>query len=223
MLREACSSYKLILGIAGRVGTGKSTCRAWLAARGAVAVDCDKLGHAVYAPEGPAYAAVAALFPSAVTSPRGPIDRGKLGALVFSDAAAMSALNAAVWPALRGMVVRALNEEAAARGAGAGSLVGVVEAAILLEAGWGTSMDGVWLLEAPREALLVRLQGRGLEGAAAEARVSAQPSAQERLEGPFGASVTRVINTGGALEETQAQYAAAWEGLLAKAIGEGKA
>ena len=88
------------------------------------------------------------------------------------------------------------------------------------KAGGGARLDGVWLLEAPREAALARLQGgRGLSAAAAEARVAAQPSAAARLASPAGASVTCVIGTGGALAETEALYEAAWRDFLAKADG----
>jgi dephospho-CoA kinase len=216
MLRETLPGFRAVLGLAGGVGTGKSTCRAWLAARGALCVDCDRLAHACYAPGGPAYAAVAALFPSALEAPGGAVDRRRLGELVFGDAAARSALNAAVWPALRGMVVAELAAAAAAAGA-EGGLVGVVEAAILLEAGWGAQMDGVWLLDVPREAALARLQGsRGLSAAAAEARVAAQPTAAERLASPAGACVTRVIDTGGEMAATEALYEAAWRDFLAQ-------
>ena len=226
MLRESLPGFKAILGLAGGVGAGKSTCRAWLAARGALCLDCDRLAHACYAPGGAAYPAVAALFPSALEAPGGPLDRRRLGELVFSDPAALAALNAAVWPALLALVQAELAAAGAAAaavggsggGSGSGGLVGVVEAAILLEAGWGARMDGVWLLEAPREAALARLQGgRGLSAAAAEARVAAQPTAAARLASPAGASVTCVIGTGGTLAETEALYEAAWRDFLAKA------
>ena len=224
MLRDALTGYKGILGLAGGVGSGKSTCLAWLASRGAICVDCDKLGHACYTPGGPAYLAVCALFPSALEAPGGALDRRRLGELVFADAAARSALNAAVWPALRGMLVEELAAQAAQRAAASGGggqgLVGVVEAAILLEAGWGASMDAVWLLDAPREAALQRLEGRGLSRAAAEARVAAQPTAAERLAGPAGACISSVISTSGELQDTQRLYEAAWAEFLAKAGAE---
>ena len=218
LLRDLVPGYRAILGLAGGVCSGKSTCRAWLARQGAAAVDCDRLGHACYAPGGPAYAAVAALFPSAVDAPGGAIDRRRLGDLVFGDAAARAALNAAVWPALRALLLEELARlAAAAQPPPAGGLVGVVEAAILLEAGWGAAMDGVWLLDAPREAALARMEARGLPRAAAEARWEAQPSAQARLAGPAGASVSRVISSAARAEETEQLYAAAWGDFLAGA------
>jgi dephospho-CoA kinase len=218
MLRDKLPSFKGILGLCGGVGSGKSTCRAWLASQGALCVDCDKLGHASYAPGGPAYAAVVALFPSAVDAPGGVVDRRRLGELVFSDPAARSALNAAVWPALFGLVAEELAALAAPRvAAGEGGLLGVVEAAILLEAGWAPAMDGVWLLDVPQEAAVERLvASRGLTQEAALARVAAQPTAAERLASPSGAAITQVISTGAPLADTQALYSAAWAEFTSK-------
>ena len=182
-----------------------------------VCVDADVLGHAAYAPGGPAYPSVCALFPSAVQGSGGPIDRRVLGDLIFRDPSARAALNAAVWPAVKGLVVSELQRlgEEAQGGAAPAQMVGAVEAALLLEAGWGEAMDGVWLLDVGREEALGRLEGRGLSREAAQARLQAQPTAAERRAGPSGACITATIDTSAAKEATEQSFEVAWGAFLA--------
>lgn len=214
MLRDLLPQYRGILGLSGSVCSGKSTCRGWLTGRNVICVDADVLGHAAYAPGGPAYPSVCALFPSAVQGSGGPIDRRVLGDLIFSDPTARASLNAAVWPAVKGLVVAELQRLGEAQGGGARHLVGAVEAALLLEAGWGEAMDGVWLLDVGREEALGRLGVRGLSREAAEARLKAQPTAAERKAGPWGGCITATIDTSAAKEATEQRFAEAWDAFL---------
>ena len=54
----------LTIGITGGIGSGKSTVAKFLAEQGAPIIDADKVGHAIYAPDGPAYSDVVAAFGS---------------------------------------------------------------------------------------------------------------------------------------------------------------
>lgn len=99
----------------------------------------------------------------------------------------MHALNAIVWPAIEALIEQALNDapaacdaagDASAPGAG---LIGVVEAAVLLEAGWADRVDSVWVIWAPEEDIIARLQQRnGLSQEAARARIAMQVGAGRR-------------------------------------------
>jgi len=219
MLRDLLPRYRGILGLSGSVCSGKSRCRKWLSSRGVVCVDADLLGHAAYEPGGPAYAAVCALFPSALQASSGLIDRRILGDIIFKDNSARAALNAAVWPAVKSLVVEELRRLGEDRVTGASSLIGAVEAALLLEAGWGSAMDGVWLMDVEKEEALRRLQDRGLSRSAAEARVRAQPTAKERQAGEFGGFVTALIDTNEAEEETDKKLDVAWTSFLTSLPG----
>jgi len=123
--------------------------------------------------------------------PTGEIDRAALGGIVFADRSRMHALNAIVWPAIEALIEQALNDaadsapaacdaagDASAPGAG---LIGVVEAAVLLEAGWADRVDSVWVTWAPEEDIIARLQQRnGLSQEAARARIALQVGAGRR-------------------------------------------
>ena len=64
-----------------------------------------------------------------------------------------------------------------------GSSVVVLEAAVLLEAGWDTLVDEVWTVTAPVDAVLERLKARnGMASDEANRRIAAQMSVEDRLK-----------------------------------------
>ena len=155
------------IGLIGGIATGKSEVARLLAGHGARVIDADRLVHEVYAPSTPGFAAVLDAFGSEIAAAEGGIDRQKLGALVFADAERMRRLTDIVWPLARSRV-EAAKREAAAAGAG----VLVIEAALLLEAGWRDLVDQVWLVQADKATVRRRLRDRGLSAAEAETRLS---------------------------------------------------
>jgi dephospho-CoA kinase len=227
-LANAGAPYACILGICGGIASGKSTALSFLSSRtsdaNVICVSADALGHAAYAPGGPANARVAELFPSAVRA-GGTIDRAALGAAIFGDAVAREALNAAVWPAvaelaLAEFVTRAtkIHQEEEEGVANARPLIGVLEAALLIEAGWAGQCDAVWLLSVPRDAAIARIvaRGGGIDTIAASARFDAQPDVASRLATATAAGIriNAVFDTSGPIAETQTQMQVAWNDLL---------
>ncbi len=80
----------------------------------------------------------------------------------------------------------------------------VVEAALLFEAGWKDAFDEVWLVVSPFDAVLDRLQERGLDEAAAAQRLAAATD-PERAR----ALATRVIENDGDLDALRRKVAQA--------------
>jgi phosphopantetheine adenylyltransferase/dephospho-CoA kinase len=193
--RHSASDMPYVIGLTGGIASGKSTARRLLmemsAARdwdGAghgsqatgtvVELDCDRLAHEAYAPGTPAYSKLIEAFGENIVSrspeTHGAIDRQALGAIVFADPAKMQELNQIVWPATS-QLAKARIEESGAR-------IVVMEAAVLLEAGWDDFVDEVWVVTAPHASILSRLAERnGLSEEAAEARVASQLGATERV------------------------------------------
>lgn len=189
------------IGLIGGIGAGKSVVRAELAALGAEVIDADRVGHAVYEPGTPGFEAVVGAFGEGVVDGEGRIDRRRLGALVFADAAKLAQLNAIVHPLIRAAIERRLEE--LRRG---GVPAAVLEAAILLEAGWDSLVDEIWLVVAGREKVIARLAaGRGLSAEEVEARVARQMSDAERRR-----RAHVVIENDGSLEDLRARVRAAW-------------
>jgi dephospho-CoA kinase len=166
------------VGLTGGIASGKSSIASDLKALGAFAVDADKLGHEAYRRGSATHAAIVREFGAGVVDAQsGEIDRGKLGQIVFGDAARMRALTDIVWPAI-GVLLRQSLDGAERSGAA----IAVVEAAVLLEAGWQTHVDEVWVAWVPREVAVQRvMQRNGVSRASAEARLAAQWSNEQRL------------------------------------------
>ena len=98
--------------VTGPIGAGKSSVTSLLAERGAAIVDADRLGHEVL--EDPVITvAVAREFGPEFVRQQGQdavVDRGKLGALVFGDPAAMKRLNALTHPPLVALALSRLED-----------------------------------------------------------------------------------------------------------------
>lgn len=196
-----------VIGLTGGIASGKSLVSKRLAELSAVVIDADKLGHEAYRKGSETYRAVTEVFGPEVVGPNGEIDRRALGAKVFGDPAARRRLEEIVWPAIRRLAqerLDALRSE--------GTQVVVLEAAVLIEAGWTDIVDEVWLVVASPETVHARLAGRnGLTAEQAEARIRAQLTAEERRP---HAQVT--IDNDGSLEELRRAVDEAWSKLAAR-------
>jgi dephospho-CoA kinase len=161
----------LRIGLTGGLASGKSTVAGWLRDAGFLVVDADQLVAELYQPGGEGVAVVRGLFGPEVLDEQGGVDHTKLAAKVFSDAEARKSLEKAVHP-----LVRKRFEEIAARTPG----VVILEATLLVEAGYGSLFDGIITVECDAESRLKRAVARGMEEAAARARLLAQGDGEQR-------------------------------------------
>ena len=175
-----------ILGVCGGIGSGKSSaCRTLVEELGCIGhIDSDRLAHTVYEP-GPTSAIgdVVAEFGSSILQEgqqEAVIDRQKLGSIVFADDSAMNKLERIVWPHVRRKVqakIEQLSNSWVANPKQFQHPVIVLEAAVLLDAGWQDDVDGVWVVCTSRDVALQRLQSsRGLSEEEATKRMDAQQS-----------------------------------------------
>lgn len=192
----------MIIGLTGGIASGKSTAARHLGALGAHVIDADRLGHRAYEPGTRAHQAVINAFGEEVRGADGHIDRKRLGAKVFGDAAALGRLTDIVWPEIRRLAQAEIAAAQAARPDG----VVVLEAAVLLEAGWQDAVDETWVVSVDRATALNRaMQRDGADAAAVEARIDAQLANAERE-----AQADAVFDNAGAEAQLIAQLDAAW-------------
>ncbi len=193
---------KTVIGLTGNIGVGKSTVMALLAELGAAGIDADKVAHQVMEPGQPAYDQIVARFGSQIAPDRGPIDRFRLGQVVFTDPAALAELEAIVHPAVFEVIQRRVAE--------ADAPVVVIEAIKLLEAGLSRRLcDQIWVVTALRAQQIERLMAsRGLSEAEATLRIDAQPPQADKI-----AQADVVIDNSGSLEAVREQVAQAWQRL----------
>ncbi len=199
----------LTLGVTGGIGSGKSTAIKILGELGATIIDADKAAHFVYEPGGSAYDQVVAAFGDEILAPDRTIDRKKLGTIVFADPAALKRLTDIVWPRTFDRM-RQMVAEIRARGDRAPI---VIEAAVLIEANWQPLFDEIWLVSAPRERVIERVQAeRGMKPEQTEARIRAQLSDDQRRR-----HATLVIANDGSIDELRVKLKALWAGAVKRA------
>jgi dephospho-CoA kinase len=196
----------LTIGVTGGIGSGKSTVAKILAELGAIVLDADKIAHSVYEPGAPAYDDVVAAFGKGILAADGTIDRKKLGPIVFADHAALERLNAIVHPRTFDRMretIRNLRAQGERRPI-------VIEAAILIEANWQPLFDEIWLVVAPRERVIERVErDRGLKPEQTEARIRAQLSDDERRK-----HASLVIENDRTIDELRVKLTALWADAL---------
>lgn len=144
-----------------------------LSAMGAKVIDCDKLAHELYEPNAICYAPIVEHFGPSVVGADGRIDRRALGQKVFGNPAELQVLNDIIWPRLLDEV-KLRTRDAYAND---GFRVVVIEAAILLQAGWEKDCHEIWTMIIPREEAIRRIVERnGLTEEAAGQRIDSQTS-----------------------------------------------
>ena len=142
----------LVIGITGTIGSGKSTVAGFLRELGARVIDADEVGHEVYLQGSPGWKALVEAFGEKVLAPDGAVDRKKLGEIVFKNPAALAKLNCIVRPLISEEVQSLLKELRKKR-----TRVVVLEAALLIEAGWGPLVDEIWVTIAHESIIYQRL------------------------------------------------------------------
>jgi len=194
-----------LIGLTGGIATGKTTVARLLAARGAAIVDADELAHLAEAPGQPALADIVQRFGREVLRPDGTLDRERLGAIVFADAAARRDLEAITHPRISAMVA----ERVAAALAGEAQLV-VVDVPLLFEGNRQSQFEGTLLVYAPVAVQIARLAERnGLDEPAARQRLSAQLPIDDKR-----ARATWVIDNSGSEEATADEVARWWDRVV---------
>jgi dephospho-CoA kinase len=196
----------LTIGLTGGIGSGKSAVAKMLAELSAPILDADKVAQSTYAPGASAYREVVAAFGEEIVAPDGTIDRTKLGPVVFADPAQLKKLTSIVWPRTMERI-RELTSEMRAKGE---KLPIVVEAAILIEANWMPLFDEIWLVTAPHDRVIERVErDRGMKPQQTEARIRAQLPDSERIR-----HAKVVIHNEGTLDELRAEVNRLWRDAL---------
>ena len=182
-----------IVGLVGRAGSGKSTiARAW-AGEGVPIIDADRLGHEITDTDASVRAALSAEYGDDIYREDGALDRARVGARVFSDAAARQRLNQLVHP----RILRRIRERLAEIVARGYRGVVVVDAALMLDWGFERECDEVLAVTAPESEQVARLvRARGWSEADARARIGAPRPNQD-----FAAVADRIIHNAGSEAE----------------------
>ncbi len=164
-----------IIGLTGGIACGKSTVSTHIRSRGVTVIDADAISRSVTEPGRPGVDAVLNVFGEAYVTD-GVVDRKKLAATVFADAAQRKKLESALHPIIKAEMDREIED---ARASGAKAVV--LDIPLLFEAGLDSVADEVWVVTASREEQISRLASRdGLSREEALARITAQMPLAEK-------------------------------------------
>jgi len=185
-----------VIGLTGGIGSGKSTVSQFLAEMGAVILNADEVGHEAFKPDSDGWRKVVAAFGRQIVTPDGNIDRKKLGEIVFGNPESLSRLNQIMHPRMYALVKAQLEEYRQQ-----GTRVVVLEAPLLLEAGWTPLVGEVWVTTASEATVLKRLEERsGMSQAESLTRIRSQMASEERIK-----HADVVINTDCDLDELKSK------------------
>ncbi len=196
-----------VIGLTGGIASGKSLVSEILRDEyQAIVISGDELGHQAYLPDTDAWTDILARWGDDLMNPdTREIDRRKLGAIVFADAQELTALNEITWPRIRALAEQRITELREG-----GGKIAVLEAAIMIEAGWTDLCDEVWVTQATEEDAIARLQSRnGLNEDQARQRINAQLSNEERED-----YADVLLKNTGTIEELRIRVGELWHARI---------
>ena len=203
--KERAHGHPYVIGLTGGIASGKSSVCQRLRGLGAAVISCDQLGHQAYTPGKKAYKEIIENFGNGILTEEKNINRRALGSVVFADKAKLTLLNRIVWPEI---LLQAQAE--IARYAEEGFKVCILDAAVLLEAGWDKATDEVWVTFVPENEAVTRILSRdGISEEQALNRIKSQISNEERMK-----KANVAICTLWEPEFTQEQVERAWRSLI---------
>ena len=161
------------IGLVGGIASGKSLVAEMLVDLGAALLDGDRTGHAVLAEDSEVHWAIRERWGGAVFAADGSVDRAAIAKRVFAESTGAELdrqfLEGLLHPRIRQRLDR-LREQYRAEGKPAI----VLDAPILLEAGWGPLCDVILMVDCPRDVRLKRALRRGWNEHEFERREQAQ-------------------------------------------------
>ena len=193
-----------VIGLTGSFGSGKSTVARMLAARGVRVIDADKIVHGLLKPGALCFRRVVRTFGKSILQGEG-IDRTRLAAKVFDSPGRLKNLTDILHPAAWKNVRRTLAEFKKE-----GVKVVVVDAPLLIEAGWDRKVDCVLVVRANVRQQMARIQKqRAISRNQILKRIRRQLSTPEKMR-----QADFVIDNRGTLKNTRVQVQTLYKKLL---------
>lgn len=202
-MTPSTSAHKLLIGLTGGIGSGKSTVAAFLAQHFELRlVDADYISRGLTAPNGAAIAAIAAAFGQEFIAADGALDRDRMRQQVFEQPSQKAKLEGIVHPLIF-QAIDAAQQQAFAQGAQAV----VLDIPLLVEsAHWRTRLDHILVVDCPVELQIRRVEQRSqLPRAQIERIIHSQASRAARL----ACADTVIYNAGLSLAQLQSTTQAA--------------
>ena len=183
------------IGITGGVGAGKSEILSYIRKHYRCEIYlADEVAHEVKNPGTECYYELIKLLGEDILESDGQIDRGKMAEKIFADETVLQKVNGIIHPAVKRYLLEHL-ETAGKRG---DVELFFVEAALLIEAGYGELVDEMWYIYATEEVRRERLKlSRGYSDEKVNRILASQLSDEE-----FRKNSTFIIDNSGELTDS---------------------
>ena len=159
---------RVIIGITGGTGSGKTSALRAIESMGGQVLDCDQVYHGMLRTDRGLQQAITAEF-GHVFAPDGTLDRQRLGEIVFSSKTRLERLNAIVLRFVKPELERRIQENSAR--------ICAIDAISLVEAGLDELCDRTVAVTSPLELRVRRIMARdGIDERYARMRIGAQKS-----------------------------------------------
>ena len=152
MAKNKGPDKKIVLGLTGSFGSGKSTVAAMFKSLGAAVVDADDIAHRIIKPRTETYKRIARAFGEKILKKDKTIDRVKLAKTVFDDPALLYKLNCLTHPE----IIRLIKQEVK----NSSGKVTVVDAPLLIEAGLKSLADKIIVVTLSLDKQVKRIKAR---------------------------------------------------------------
>jgi len=194
-----------VIGLVGGVASGKSFVAAELARLGAAVLDADRAGHQVLT-DPVLIAEIRQEWGPDVLDDAGQVDRKALADIVFEPTDQGRGHRARLEQITHPRIGQLILEQARKASADPNVVALVLDAPVMLEAGWGDLCQHVLFVDAPTEVRLRRVLERGWTAEEFAVRENAQQSLKnKRTRADF------VIDNSGDPEYTRAQVETFWK------------
>lgn len=194
-------AQRIVIGLTGSFGSGKTTVAGIFKALGAKVIDADGIAHQLFCPDNKIYRKLLSVFGRGIIKRNSLIDRARLGRIVFSDKKLLGKLNRVTHPE----IIRIIRNKIKASSQG----VIVLDAPLLLETGLAKFVDRVIVVDITHKLQLGRIHKRNkLSDREMEKRIKSQIPLRKKLE-----AADFIIDNSGTIRETKKQVKQIWENI----------
>lgn len=187
-----------IIGVTGGIASGKSTVTAYLRKQNIPVFDADAIAHDAVRLGSPCLAKIQEVFGDEILMDTGELDRKALATIVFSNREALKKLeniiHVYVWSKAQEFIEAQKKEKIIA-----------LDVPLLIERGWYTNVDAVWLIKVSEEEQIKRAMERNnITEAEVKARIKAQMTFAEKQK-----YATTILDNSGSISSLEQQVSVA--------------
>ena len=189
---------RMVLGVTGSFGSGKTTVARMLKRLGAVVIDADEIYHRLLKPKQPLYKKIVSVFGPEILKKNKQIDRKTLAEIVFNGKQSLQKLCRISHPIIIAQIKNKLRQIK--------GRIAVIDAPLLIEAGLAKIVDKLLVVKINRKKQIERCaKQRKLSQAFVLKRIRLQMPMREKIK-----LANYVIDNNGTLSQTRDQVREIW-------------